>query len=306
MRLLILGAGGVGGYFGGRLIEAGMDVTFLVRAKRSQQLQKNGLVIESCYGDSKLSVNTVISGQKMRPPDIVLLACKAHGLGDALTAIRPYVGPGTIIMPLLNGIAHVDVIKKAFLNTTIWGGVAHIGVTCQPNGVVKHLNELHTIIFGPMDGRLDDRSSTFLSMAKSAVMDVQMTESIEQTLWDKFVFLSTIAGMTCLCRADIGTILNAAEGAHLIRQMFDESYSVAANEGFEPQQELMHNYLELLTEQGSTMKASMLRDIENQSTTEGTHILGDMLKRGKKHGLSLTLLTAASVHVHCYEKNRSA
>jgi len=222
MRILVLGAGAVGGYFGGHLADAGMDVTFLVREKRLQQLHKNGLVIESTCGDMALPVKTVMSGEPMQTPDIIMVACKAYGLTDALTAIAPYAGPETVIMPVLNGVAHMDVIAKTFPEATLWGGVAHIGVTCQQNGVIKHLNELQSLLFGTMDGNIDDRASELLVFAEKAGMDVQLTDDIEQTLWEKFVFLTTLAGCTCLFRADIGTILATEDGEGLILKLLDE------------------------------------------------------------------------------------
>jgi len=304
MRILILGAGGVGGYFGGRLADAGMDVTFLVREKRFQQLHDNGLVIESPCGDLVLPVKTIMSGQTMAPPDIIMVACKAYGLTNALSAIAPYVGPGTVIMPVLNGVVHMDVMAKTFPEATLWGGVAHIGVTCLESGVIKHLNDLQGLFFGPMDGRVDDRASELRTFAEKAGINAQLSDDITQSLWEKFVFLTTLAGCTCLFRADIGTILKTANGKNMILGMLDECFAVAKKQGHLPGSDKMETCIEQLTKPGSDMKASMLRDIENRAPSEGGHIVGDMVRRAKSHGLNIPLLTAASVHLDAYQQNR--
>lgn len=304
MHILILGAGAVGGYFGARLIEAGADVTFLVRPRRAEQLVRDGLVVESSFGDFSRQVATVTAGAECAPPDIVVIACKAYGLDEALRAISPYVGGETIVLPLLNGIAHLETIDRSLPNAIVWGGLVHIGVALTPDGVIKHLNELQLFIFGPRDGVNHPPADHLLAAFDKTPVDAQLSRNIVQDLWDKLVFLATLAGCTCLMRADIGTILKAAHGERLILGLLDECRRIAEAERFPPKADQMTCYRQRLTERGSTFTASMLRDIEGGRPIEADHIIGDMVAKAAKHGIPIPLLTVAYAHLQAYEVRR--
>jgi len=309
MRILIVGAGGVGGYFGGRLVEAGADVTFLVRPQRARQLASHGLIVESPLGDINRSVTTITSAGGIETPDIILVACKAYGLDGVLTAISRCTGQGTIILPLLNGIAHLDVVEQRLPKATVWGGVAHIGVTLDPDGVVKHLNNLQVLMFGPRSGkphseRAADLANDLDSILAASSVDGRLRPRTEQDLWDKFVFLSTLAGSTCLMRASVGTILETPAGERLILQLLDEAARVAEAEGFAPSSNRMARYRSQLTERGSASTASMLRDMERNSPTEAEHILGDMVARAYGHAIAAPGLEIALTHLRAYEHRR--
>jgi len=304
MHILILGAGAVGGYFGARLIEAGADVTFLVRPRRAEQLARNGLVVESSFGDFSRQVATVTSGADCAPPDIVVIACKAYGLDGALRAISPHVGPETIILPLLNGIAHLETIERSLPNAIVWGGLVHIGVALTPDGVIKHLNELQLFIFGPRDGVPRPSAEQLRAAFAGTPVDAQLSPNILQDLWDKLVFLATLAGCTCLMRADIGTILKTTHGERLILGLLDECRAIAEAEGFPPDADRIACYRQRLTERGSTFTASMLRDIEGGRPIEADHIIGDMVSKAIKHGIPTPLLNVAYAHLQAYEARR--
>jgi 2-dehydropantoate 2-reductase len=310
MRILIVGAGGVGGYFGGRLVEAGGDVTFLVRPERAQQLANQGLVIESPLGDSRQSVATILSVDEIKKPDIIFVACKAYGLEGALSAISQCVGKSTVILPLLNGIAHLEYIERQLPQATVWGGIAHLGVTLGLDGAVRHLNNLHTLMFGtrpgnPQSRRTAELADGLLSVLAASSVDGQRRPEIEQDLWDKFIFLSALAASTCLMRASIGTILATPHGERLILQLLDEATRVAEAEGFAPDTEQMARYRGLLTERGSPSTASMLRDIELGQPTEAEHILGDIVARAHTHAIAAPTLEIALTHLQAYEHRRT-
>jgi 2-dehydropantoate 2-reductase len=305
MRILVLGAGGTGGYFGGRLAQAGADVTFLVRPARAAQLRATGLIVESPLGEARIpAVNVVTTGQNYAA-DIILLTCKAYDLGAALETIAPAVAQGTIILPLLNGVAHFDLIHARFPGAVIWGGLAHLGVTVTRDGVVRHLNSLNLLMFGPRTRDADGRAASFTGQFAGTSVDAQVRERIDQDIWDKFVFITTLAGMTCLMRANVGTIIDTPAGKQLMLQLLAECTEIATSSGFAPELQQLERYREQLTQAASTSKASMLRDVENASRTECEHILGDMLARAQKLKISAPLLEIAVTHMRAYERTRA-
>jgi 2-dehydropantoate 2-reductase len=305
LRILVLGAGAVGGYFGGRLVEAGGDVTFLVRERRAAELAANGLVIKSPYGDAALAVQTVTAGPTLEPFDVVLLSCKAYDLVSALDSIAPAVGPESAVLPLLNGISHLDALDARFGKDRVLGGVAQIGATLGANGRVEHLNRVHRVIFGERDGRRSARVAALAELMARARFDSALSEIILLEMWEKFVLLATLAGMTCLMRASVGAIMATHEGEALMREFLDEGNAVAAAAGQAPRAAFLERARATLTARGSDFTASMLRDIERGGPTEGDHILGDLLRRARALGVATPLLRVAACHVEAYEARRA-
>jgi 2-dehydropantoate 2-reductase len=305
LRILVLGAGAVGGYFGGRLVEAGGDVTFLVRERRAAELAANGLVIKSPYGDAALAVQTVTAGPTLEPFDVILLSCKAYDLVSALDSIAPAVGPESAVLPLLNGISHLDALDARFGKDRVLGGVAQIGATLGANGRVEHLNRVHRVIFGERDGRRSARVAALAELMARARFDSALSEIILLEMWEKFVLLATLAGMTCLMRASVGAIMAAHEGEALTREFLDGCNAVAAAAGQAPRAAFLERARATLTARGSDFTASMLRDIERGGPTEGDHILGDLLRRARALGVATPLLRVAACHVEAYEARRA-
>lgn len=306
MRILILGAGAIGGFFGGHLAQSGADVTFLVRERRAAQLRQFGLAIDSPRGSVRTTASVATDATGIAMPDVVMLACKAYDLDQAMQAIAPAIGPGTIILPLLNGLAHIDALVQRFSHSAVWGGLAHLGVTLAGDGTIRHLNTLAIIQFGPRKGGADARAEALASHFSRTPVEASARPAIEQDMWAKFVFLSTLAGMTCLMRTSVGAILSTASGERLMRQLLDECCRVAAASGFRPAAEQVAIHRSQLTQKGSDSKASMLRDIERGGRTEGAHILGDMLARARHHGVEAPLLEVAATHLQAYEAARQA
>jgi len=304
VRILFLGAGGIGGFFGGHLARSGADVTFLVRERRAAQLRQSGLVIDSPLGSFATPVKVATQPSQVERPDVVVLACKAYDLADAMDTIEPALAHGTVILPVLNGLAHLDQLSSRFPNNPVWGGLAHLGVTMDNDGTIRHLNNLSIIQFGPRAGAVDKRAAQFASLFAGTPVQASARPRIEQDMWDKFVFLATLAGMTCLMRANVGAIVAMDNGVRLMLQLLDECTAVAAASGFSPSDGQLATYRSQLTQRGSTSKASMLRDIERGARTEGEHILGDMMARAQRCGVDARLLQIAVTHVRAYEATR--
>ncbi len=302
MRILVLGAGAVGGYFGGRLAEAGGDVTFLVRERRTAELAEHGLVIASPCGDAALRVPTITAASA--PYDLVLLCCKAYDLAGAVAAIAPAVGDRGAVLPLLNGMSHLDLLDERFGEARVLGGLCAIPATLGANGRIEHLGKFHRMSFGERDGRRSERVAAFAALAARAKFDSAASDEILQEMWEKWVLLATLAGMTCLMRAPVGAIVATREGEALTNELLAECSAVAAASGHAPRAKVLEQSRATLTARGSSFTASMLRDIERGGPTEGEHILGDLLQRAQTLGIAVPLLRIAACHVEAYEARR--
>jgi 2-dehydropantoate 2-reductase len=306
MRILCLGAGALGGYFGGRLIEAGTPVTFLVRPARQQNLRDKGLRIESTYGNYSTQVNTITSAEHCEPFDLILLSCKAYDLDSAMAAIAPAVGPQTMILPILNGLSHLDRLNERFGTKHVLGGVAKIAATLTEDGTIKHLNDWRYLIFGEQNGQLSERVMALKAILDTTSLVATASADIMQVMWEKLVHLSTIAGMTCCMRASVGEIARTPSGSALMTAFFETNTAIATSEGYQPSDGFMAEYRAILANPQSPYTASMLRDIERKGPTEGDHIIGFMLEKALKHGLDASLHQIVMVHLQSYEQRRAA
>ncbi len=305
MRILVLGAGGTGGYFGGRLAQAGADVTFLVRPARAARLAETGLRIASPLGDAQLPVNTVTADTLTGSWDLVILSCKAYDLDDAITAVGPAVGPATMVLPILNALAHYPTLDAAFGRDRVLGGLCHIFATLGPEGEVLHMNKIHRLTFGERDGGTSLRTEAVAAAFAGANFQSVHSLNLIQDAWEKYVLLAPLAAMTCLMRASVGTIVATDEGETITREIFAECCAVAAAAGHTPRPEARNLALGFLTEAKSAMTASMMRDLEGGGRTEGEHIVGDMLRHAREFGIAAPLLRVAHCHLQAYEIRRS-
>ena len=303
MKILVLGAGGVGGYFGGRLAQKGSDVTFLVRQARAAALARDGLRISSRFGDWQGPVRCVAQAVLKPVYGLVLLAAKAYDLASAVDAIAPAMS-NALVLPLLNGMAHMDVLDARFGRARVLGGVAYIGATLAPDGRIVHLNEFHRIAYGWRDESQRAACETFAKELAGVNFSWQQSESVEQAMWDKWVLLATLAGMTCLMRGSVGDIVSTPSGAKLTLALLGECASVAAAEGFATPENEIARYRSMLTQAGSAFTASMLRDVESSGQTEGDHILGALLARARTRNVRVPLLEVATTHLETYAARR--
>ncbi len=303
MRILVVGAGAIGGYFGGRLLQAGRDVTFLVRPRRAALLAKHGLSIRSRFGDFHQPTPPLVSKEDLAEPfDLIILSCKAYDLDSAITSFANAVGPKTAILPLLNGMRHLVVLADRFGAQRVLGGLAMISATIDADGGIVHLNDLHTLAFGELDGSRSQRIETIALALTGAGFDALLSNEIRLDMWEKWIFIATGAGITCLMRAAIGDIV-AAGATDLVTKLLGECAAIADAQGFPPRQPSLERARAAFTAAGSPLKASMLRDIERGMPTESDHILGDLLRRAPTPDDHFVLRIAYS-HVKAYEAGR--
>lgn len=305
MRILVIGAGATGGYFGGRLLDAGQDVTFLVRPARAARLRETGLVIVSPQGDLAIPAPPTILADELAGGaafDLVLLSCKAYDLEDAIGSFAPAVGPGTAILPLLNGMRHLDVLDARFGPERVLGGVCQIAATLDEAGGVLHLNDIHRLAFGERAGGLSERVEAIAAVMRGAKFETRASEAILGEMWDKWVFLASLAASTCLMRGSVGDIVAAGAGSVPLG-MLDGCRAIAEAAGWRPAADYRDRIGGVLTSPGSPMTASMLRDVERGGRTEADHVLGDLLARGR--GEPPFLLRLAYDHLRTYEARRA-
>jgi 2-dehydropantoate 2-reductase len=304
MKILVLGAGAIGGYFGARLQQAGADVTYLVRSRRAQQLAAHGLAVRSPFGDFEVTPRWVQAHEVREPYDLVLLTCKAYDLDGALEAIAPAMGPSSHVLPLLNGLLHLDRLAQAFGPQRVVGGACSIPVTLGPQGEVLHLAKMHRIAFGALPGTSPDaraRLEALHAFLSKTPVDTVLADDMMLEMWEKFVGLATLAAMTCLMRATVGDIVSSEEGGALMTEALEACVRTATAAGYAPREAPMAGFRRMLLDPASTGAASMLRDLEGGHRTEGRHVVADMLRRAREAGVDPGPLRAAWCHLESHE-----
>ena len=304
MKILMLGAGGVGGYFGARLCEAGSDITFLVRPKRAEIMSQQGLIVETPSQTIRIQPHLVTKDKLFENYDLVMLSPKAYDLEDALETVKTVPG-NPLYLPLLNGFDHLKQMDDEFGRDRVMGGVAHIAAELTEKGVVRQLNSLHRFTFGIRHACQDHLAAKLAQFADQAAFDSVYSENIEQSLWDKWTFLATLAAMNTLMRANVGVIESMEFGGQATQRMFEECCSIAEKSGFPISEMVRAQSLGILRKKNSDFTASMLRDLESGYRTEHEHIIGSMLRRGKQAKLDCPSLQLAYTQMTIRELKES-
>src|SRR5271168_623866 len=308
MKLLMLGAGSVGGFFGLRLLEGGAEVTFLVRPKRAEQLRERGLRLYGPRGELHLKqLQLLESGAAARGSfDAVILSCKAYDLSSAMDSVRSYLGTDTVVLPLLNGLQHLEVLDRAFGASRVLGGLAQVSATLDAEGDIKQLTDVQTLVYGARSAAQASAAGALDSALQLGKFESRLSRNILVEMWEKFVLLASLAGMTCLMRANVGEIAATQDGAALMLRMVDDCAAVATAAGNAPRANYMTPIKALLTQRNSLLEASMRRDMEQGRATEADHVVGDMLRRARAAGVECELLQAAYCSLQAYEHQRTA
>ncbi|HCE5827417.1 TPA: 2-dehydropantoate 2-reductase [Pseudomonas aeruginosa] len=306
MKILIVGAGAIGGYYGARLLQAGADVTFLVRPRRAALLADRGLRVRSDLGDFDAPVATVLR-EDLRPVyDLIVLSCKSYDLDAALDDIQPAMGDGTMILPFLNGLGVYDQLDARFGPDHVLGGVAYIAVMLEPGGAIRHFGRNDVVITGARSQAGTSCAKQFHALIEQSAGTRNLADNIARDLWNKWVMLASGAAMTCLMRGTVGDILSTGDGAALMRQAIAECCSVAAAEGFELDSDDMQRLGARLLDKQSTWAASMMRDIAQEAPRiEAYAIVGNLLERARQHHIDTPVLRIAHCHLQVYESQKA-
>jgi 2-dehydropantoate 2-reductase len=313
MRILVMGAGAVGGYFGGRLLQASVadEVAFLVRPGRKAQLDRDGLVIESpSAGDFRGPMTTVLAEEVQPGWDVVLLACKAYDLDAAIAAIRPAIDERTAVLPLLNGLSHIDTLEAAFGQGRVLGGLAKVQATLTHEGVVRHLAPFTALELGELDGQMTERVLALETAFARTSIKVEAAPDIRGRMWEKLVFLGALAAATVLMRANLGEIVSTPEGSAWLERLIHRNAAIAAAHGHPVRLGAMEReflpFFRTAAPGSAGATASMLRDLEAGSRIEADHILGFLLDAARRSGVPDELHEAAYLHAKAYEARREA
>lgn len=304
MRILILGAGATGGYFGGRLVEVGRDVTFLLRPRRAELIRSRGLAIYSPHGNATLHPTVTTDASTVTDADFVLLTCKAYDLAEAIDTVAPAVGPHTTVVPFLNGLAQYDALDARFGAERVLAGFCAIHAAVDTDGSIQHWGKTQRIRYGERD-RFE---SARVHRLDAAFTDTQTDHAISADIlgesWEKWVLLASMAGMLCLMRSDLATLMSAPYGPKLYQQAVSECSAVATAAGHPPRPAALERIHKMCARATHKTTASMLRDLRAGQRVEADHCVGDMVKRAESFGIAAPMLSAAYCHLKCYQALR--
>jgi 2-dehydropantoate 2-reductase len=301
MRILVIGAGATGGYFGGRLAEAGRDVTFLVHGQRAESIRKSGLRIVSPHGDSSIHPKLALANEISGRYDLILLSVKAYSLESAMHDFAPAVGPGTMIFPVLNGMRHIEALVAKFGEDAILGGVCRVSTEIDKDDRIVQLLGTQDLVYGERKGGTSERMKALNSEMQGAGFNAYLSSDILHEMWEKWIQVGSLGAATCLMRGSIGEIEAAPGGADIPLKIFDECSAIATACGYPPGESVVARARKMLTARGSTLTASMYRDLSNGSRVEADQILGDLVERGQKLGVRVPLVEAAFVNLRIYQ-----
>ena len=299
MRLLVVGAGATGGYFGGRLAQNGRNVTFLVREARAAQLRAHGLQILSPNGNNTLHPPIVTKHELNGPFDAVLLSVKAFSLEAAMTDMAPAIGADTVVMPVLNGMRHMDALTARFGSAVI-GGVCKVAASIDPEGRIVQLNRMQELAYGERNGTFSNRTAVLDAFMQDGGFLARLTPSIEREMWEKWVMLAAIGGLNCLVGGTIGAI-EAAGGADTATAILAECAAVATAAGQPPAETVLSSIGSAVTAKGSPLTTSMFRDMQSGFPIEAEQIVGDMVARADQMQVPVPLLRVAYIRLRIYE-----
>jgi 2-dehydropantoate 2-reductase len=297
----------MGGYFGGKLHEGGADVTFLVRPRRAAQLAERGLVLRAQDGEIRAPVKTVLAGRLDGPYDVILLCCKAYDLDDALQVVAPAVGPGSAVLPFLNGVRHVPLLAERFGRERVLGGLTAVNAVLAPDGdVVQSALKVDMTAFGELGGEPSARCAAIRQAFAAAGLAAAVSDDVVAAMWGKLFGFASIAAVATLTRARAGAIAASAAGASLVAAVLEESGRVVTAEGYPPPARVAEIVRGIYGQRDSTYAPSILVDMEEGRPTEGEHTIGDLVERATRHGLPAPILTAARCNLQAHELRRSA
>jgi 2-dehydropantoate 2-reductase len=305
MRILVVGAGAVGGYFGGRLVQAGRDVTFLVRPKRVEQIQAKWLqILSPTYGDFTVRPKAITAAQIASPYDVILLSVKAYDLAGAIDDFAPAVGQQTVIIPVLNGMHHMDVLKQRFGEHAALGGVCYVATEVDSHGRIIQLADFQSLTYGELDGKKTSRIDAVHQVFGEAGFQAAISADILRDMWQKWVWLASLGAITCLLRGNIGEIVAVPGGSELCLSALRECAAIASACGYPMSETFLTEKSSQITAPGSKLASSLYRDLTIQARVEVDTILGDLIERGRKHRVSAPIVQAAFVRLTIYQQER--
>lgn len=305
MKILVVGAGAIGGYFGGRLLEKGEDVTFLVRSKRKEILERTGLNIESVHGDCRLNPKLVTKEEADSSYDVVLISTKSYQLSGAIEDVRPFVGEGTMILPLLNGISHIDQLVEAFGEKAVIGGLCFVESTLDGDGTIIQTSPINQLVYGERNGQQTERIKKLERAFSDTKAEFVLSGNINQDMWHKYMFITALSGITTVMESPIGPIRELETGQRTIAAFLAELEAVMSKLGAPIKEGIANDQLAKINAIGASMKSSMQRDTEKAQPIEADHLQGYLLEKAKEYRVETPILETLYTKLLLYS-NQSA
>jgi 2-dehydropantoate 2-reductase len=284
MRIAVMGSGGVGGYFGARLAQAGCDVTFVARGRQLEALRERGLPVESPRGELHLP-QVRATERPSDPADCVLFGVKLWDTAAAAAAIRPIVTGDAMVVSLQNGVVKDDILREELGERAVVGGVCYIAATIAEPGVIRHSGAMQKIVVGEYDGSTSPRLQRLRDACVAAGVDVELSSQFRRTLWEKFVFLAALAGITAAARAPVGPIRSGARSRAFIHDTIEAAVQVARAEGVALPADYARDRMAFCDGLPATMTSSMHHDLERGHRLEVAWLSGDVVARGARLGV---------------------
>ena len=285
MKIAAMDAGGVGGYFGARLQQAGHDVTFFARGRHLEAIRANGLKVESPHGDALLKVRVLEDPREAGVVDVVLFAVKLWDTEAAAEKLRPAVGPATAIIPFQNGVESIARLGKVFPEKSVLGGSAYIATRVKSPGVIEHTGEMSRLQFGPVLPSQKEKAEAFLAACREAKINAEIPEDIVRANWEKFVFLVAVSSATAVARAPLGVVRSDPDLRWLFEQAMRETWRLGRARGVALADDFVEARMKFADGLHAGMKASLAHDLENRGRLEAPWLCGAVARMSEEAGL---------------------
>jgi 2-dehydropantoate 2-reductase len=292
MKIAVLGAGGVGAYFGGRLAQAGADVHLLARGAHLRALVERGLRVRSANGDLELRLPATDRIEDIGPADYVLICVKSLETESVSVQMRPLLHAGTTVISFQNGVDNEEKLARVLGPERVVGGVAFIMSTISEPGTIEHVGPLARIVFGEMDGARSDRTERFLSLCKEAHIDAEVSSNIRSVLWSKFSFICALAGMTATVRLPLGEIRASSEALEMVKDILREVMTVAAAEGVTLPPDTVDHAVGLAMKMDPGTFSSLHYDMTHGKPMELEALHGTAVRLARQHGIHAPMCEA--------------
>jgi 2-dehydropantoate 2-reductase len=287
MRIAVMGTGGVGGYFGARLAQAGHDVAFVARGRQLDAIRARGLRVESPLGDMHLpDVAVSDDPAELGMADLVLFAVKLWDTEQAAELVKPVLGPRSAVVSFQNSVVKDDILRRTIGAEHVLGGVCYIAATIAEPGLIRHSGTLQKLVFGEYDGSTSPRVKAFYEACLASGIDAEISDRIEQVIWEKFVFLVGLSGTTSTVRTSIGPIRDNPRSRAFLRDVMDEVVQVARAQGVPLPAGYADEQLAFADQVPEGMTSSMHHDLERGNRLELAWLSGDVVERGAALGVA--------------------
>jgi 2-dehydropantoate 2-reductase len=285
MHIVVMGAGGVGGYFGARLAQAGERVSFIARGKHLEALRTKGLRVKSALGDVELEVKAFENPQQAGAADVVLFAVKLWDTEGAAAQLRPIV-ENAVVIPFQNGVESIDRLKKILPEKCVMGGSAYIATHIAAPGIIEHTGTMARLRFGPLMPSQRSAAQGFLAACKKSGINAELSEDIVLVNWEKFAFLVAMSGTTALARAPLGTVRGDPDLRWMFEQAMREAWALARHRGIKLPDDFVEKHMAFAETLPAEMRASMLHDLAAGNRLEAPWLCGAVVRMAEKDGLA--------------------